>query len=585
MTAVTGELRPGLESVDARRHDLDALRASAMLLGIVLHAALSFVDFPWVVQDRSREPALGLLVLAIHGFRMPVFFLLSGFFTAMLWRRYGTGGLLRHRAKRIALPLVLGCVTIVPATWAVMGWAESRGASSVSGDESGRDIWTAAAYGNLDALRAHVEGGAPLDGVEPLYGHSPLGWAVLGGQDGAIAYLLEAGADPNARYRDQNTALHTAGFFGRAEAVARLLEAGADVDARNVHGETPLDSLRHDRGTTEYIAGLLQVPVDFAAVAAGRERIREMLASQDATSGRARPLPNSPSAGQTPPESERDDREGMAGGLARLMQRPFFQHLWFLWFLCWLVAGFALVVVVFRPLPRIPVPPILVATPLCLLWLVPLTMVTQAFMHGGGSLPGFGADDSTGLVPMPHVLAHYAIFFGFGALMYGVPAAADRLGRGWWLHLSLASVVAAPALALALHAPGARELVGGEGMRNLLANLGQVLYAWLMIFGLMGLFAKLLGRARPGVRYLSDSSYWLYLAHLPLIIVGQVLVQGLDLPAIVKVVLLVAGATTLLLVSYQLFVRYTWIGRVLNGSRTRRRLPAPAAEPAASARC
>jgi peptidoglycan/LPS O-acetylase OafA/YrhL len=72
------------------------------------------------------------------------------------------------------------------------------------------------------------------------------------------------------------------------------------------------------------------------------------------------------------------------------------------------------------------------------------------------------------------------------------------------------------------------------------------------------------------VRYVSDSSYWLYLVHLPLIIVGQVLVRGLELPAMVKFTVLVAGATVILLVSYQLLVRYTWIGRLLNGPRTRR---------------
>jgi peptidoglycan/LPS O-acetylase OafA/YrhL len=560
--------------VDARRHDLDALRAFAMLLGIALHAALSFTDFPWVVQDRSRESAFGLLVLAIHGFRMPLFFLLSGFFTAMLWRRRGTGGLLKHRARRIALPLVLGCLTIVPATWAVMGWAESSHTSSGTAPaNSGADIWTAAAYGNLDALRGHIEDGASLDGAEPTYGHSPLGWAVLGGQDAAIDCLLDAGADPNARYRDQNTALHTAAFFGRAEAVRRLLEAGADLDAQNVHGETPLDSLRHDRGTTELIAGLLQVPVDFAAVTAGRERIREMLVGRGATSRLASPQADSDPAGPAP-------QEPAEGLLVDLMRVPFFQHLWFLWFLCWLVAGFALAAMVSWPFPRLRVPSILIATPLSLLWLVPLTMLTQSLMHGGGSLPGFGADDSAGLVPMPHVLTHYAIFFGFGALVYGCRGAAERLGRGWWLQLSLALLLVPFTLALSLHTPEGRELVADEGLRRLLANLGQVLFAWLMTFGLMGLFGRLLSRERPGVRYVSDSSYWLYLVHLPLIIVGQVLLRGLDLPALVKFTLLVAGSTLILLASYQFLVRYTWIGRMLNGPRTRRQLHGPTVSPA-----
>ena len=47
---------------------------------------------------------------------MPVFFLMSGFFTALLWRRRGLGALLNHRLRRVALPLLIGMFTIVPLT-------------------------------------------------------------------------------------------------------------------------------------------------------------------------------------------------------------------------------------------------------------------------------------------------------------------------------------------------------------------------------------------------------------------------------------------------------------------------------------
>ncbi|MCP5111817.1 MAG: acyltransferase family protein [bacterium] len=551
MTVNTGDL--------CRRHDLDALRAFAMLLGIALHAALSFMDIPWVVQDRSREPLLGLFVSAIHGFRMPLFFLLSGFFTAMLWRKRGLRALLRHRAKRIALPLALSCAILLPALWGIMSWAGSGDTTRAAA--TGKDIWTAAAYGNLDAVRDHVARGASLDQPEPLFGHSPLGWAVLGNQPAVIDYLITAGADASARYRDQNTALHTAAFFGRATAATRLLDAGAEITARNAHGETPLDSLRHDRGTTEYVAGLLQVPIDFNAVTADRTRIRAMLESRGALSRLA--------GGREAAEAEQGVLQRVFGPL---MSDDFFLHLWFLWFLCWLVVGFALVVAVARRFPRVRVPAAFIRTPWCLLWLAPLTMLTQSLMHSGGAIPGFGPDDSSGLLPMPYVLAHYAIFFGFGALMYGSSGAAGRLGRGWWIQLPLALLLLPPALALALHAPAAGELAGDEATRRLLANLGQVLYAWLMIFGLMGLSETVLHRERPRVRYVSDSSYWLYLVHLPLIIAGQALLRDVNLPAMVKLTLLIIGATAILLLSYRYLVRYTWIGRLLNGPRVRRQV-------------
>ena len=109
----------------SRRADLDALRAVAMLLGIVLHAALSFFPSFWVVSDIRQASAFGIVVSAIHGFRMPLFFVMSGFFSAMLLHRRGRGALVRHRFFRVFLPLLLGMVTIVPATNWISGVAIS----------------------------------------------------------------------------------------------------------------------------------------------------------------------------------------------------------------------------------------------------------------------------------------------------------------------------------------------------------------------------------------------------------------------------------------------------------------------------
>jgi hypothetical protein len=194
-------------------------------------------------------------------------------------------------------------------------------------------------------------------------------------------------------------------------------------------------------------------------------------------------------------EKTLDNAEGESGGqqervlkrifndvLLAFMFFPFFHHLWFLWFLCWLVDDLALIVVVSRIFPRVPGPSALIATPLCLLWLVPLTMFTQSFMHWGGTMPGFGPDTSAGLIPMPHVLIHYSIFFGFGLLMYDSHGATEHLSRGWWIQLPLGLLLIPVVLALALHLPWSHNLVGDEDTRRLLANLGQVLCTWLMIF-------------------------------------------------------------------------------------------------------
>ena len=96
-----------------------------MLLGIVLHAAafLLPLDF-WPVQDDwvhstpLDRNGYAFAASIIHGFRMPLFFLISGFFSALLWQARGLRRLVRHRLERVGLPLVAGLFTLVP----VLAW-------------------------------------------------------------------------------------------------------------------------------------------------------------------------------------------------------------------------------------------------------------------------------------------------------------------------------------------------------------------------------------------------------------------------------------------------------------------------------
>ena len=509
---------PSAPTPDPRRHDLDALRGFAMLLGIVLHVTLAFFPSFWPVTDGRASLAgpFDEILWVIHGFRMPVFFLLSGYFTAMLWRRRGVARLISHRARRIGLPLLIGVFTIVPLMDATTQWAYT------SGIDDDSDLFAAAYFGDVLAAESILDGGFDVNAVNP--------------------------ADPN-----KNTALHLAAVTNDAEMAELLLERGANFNARNADWATPLD-----------IAVYFAHPeVAEVIVEGGHIDYRQPGGDWDKIGFWGDGAADSPFHQRVGNGESGEDDIGLSSWVTS------FHHLWFLWFLCWYMAAFAVVAWFFdiatwrrkqsdRPHSRLRS---------ALIWLtVPLTLLPQLAMGDGGQWPVFGPDTSAGLVPVPHVLAYYALFFAFGALIYGrrTPTGelmSDRLGRHWRWVLPVTFLVVLPI---------GLGLTFEDGPWPVAAAF-QAAYAWGMSLGMIGLFSVMLGRERRWVRYLSDSSYWLYLAHLPLIIVLQAWARTTDLPRGIEFTAIVAAATAILLASYAIAVRHTPIGWLLNGRRPRRR--------------
>ncbi|MEM0963577.1 MAG: acyltransferase family protein, partial [Bacteroidota bacterium] len=389
-------------------HHLDALRAFAMLLGIVLHTALGFVPGLWFIEDptASWRGPFDEVFFFVHGFRMPLFFLLSGFFSAMLLQRRGLWGLVKHRLRRVGLPLLVAVVTILPAV--------------------GVGILVGQAWAN-DAAPA---GTAEVQAVE----------AAPPGLDGF-----------------------------------RILDSDRDI---------------------------------------------------------------------------RDNRSFR------------FAHLWFLWYLLWMLAGLAVAAGAVSVVQRVIQIPPLAGT--ISLWALPLLTLLPSLLMGD-PVRGFGPDTPEGFWPLPRLLAYYGSFFAFGILLFGRTDRRgrplhDAIGRPWRILLPGALVLFPFALWLTFSASGAWWPA---------VAAAQVAFTWLMVFGLVGLGQHILSGERFWVRFVSDAAYWIYLAHLPLVFLAQGLVAGWPLPAGVKFTVICLGVAGVLLVTYRWGVRYTVVGRLLNGPRTR----------------
>ena len=102
-----------------RYHALDSVRGVAMLLGVVFHALM----FRMFAGDAPPGlPGMGMGGTGasryfqdwLHSFRMPLFFLISGFFARMMFKKYGLKRYLLKRWQRLGVCLVVSMFTFVP---------------------------------------------------------------------------------------------------------------------------------------------------------------------------------------------------------------------------------------------------------------------------------------------------------------------------------------------------------------------------------------------------------------------------------------------------------------------------------------
>lgn len=396
-----------LTARNRRYHAMDALRAGAMLLGVVLHSAVAYLDRPmpglvWAVHDRSAGPWIDTLFWWIHAFRIPLFFVMAGFFSAMVVRSRGVSGFVHLRLRRVGVPLLAAAVLILPLVYLIWSWGWVR---------AGRATWREVRH--LSFADPHIE--------ENFLGPAHL-WF--------LEYLL--------------------------------------------------------------IYCLI-----YAALVWWRRRPR---AGQQIVTPRR----------QTPRT--------------------------------WLTTWYS---------------PLLVAGPSATL----LAIVPSVFTHFRNPL-----------WPDPGELAYHGWAFACGVWLFGQRDRLDGLARCGGGHLGLGLIAMAAWTWLTRH--GVAAHTESPALRITLAVL-VALACWGTAYGFIGLALRWLDQDRPGVRYVSDAAYWIYLVHLPLVGLSQVLLWEVDLHPSAKFVLTTLAAFGLTLLTYRWLVRYTIVGRWLNGPRSR----PPAADP------
>ena len=98
-------------------------------------------------------------------------------------------------------------------------------------------LWEAAAYGQLDEVKAAVDAGARMEWAHPyVRGYRAVHIASITGHKDVVAFLGSRGADVNAGDNTQTTPLHLAAMRGHASVCTTLLALGADSAAKSKAG-------------------------------------------------------------------------------------------------------------------------------------------------------------------------------------------------------------------------------------------------------------------------------------------------------------------------------------------------------------
>ncbi len=103
-----------------RLHSMDALRAIMMLLGLVIHSALTYAVTDWGSTWSLKDPNAthwtnDYIVNFIHVFRMQIFFFVAGFFGALLFYERQPRRMIKNRVQRIVLPFLVFVFLLWPS--------------------------------------------------------------------------------------------------------------------------------------------------------------------------------------------------------------------------------------------------------------------------------------------------------------------------------------------------------------------------------------------------------------------------------------------------------------------------------------
>lgn len=198
------------------------------------------------------------------------------------------------------------------------------------------------------------------------------------------------------------------------------------------------------------------------------------------------------------------------------------------------------------------------------LLLCPLILIPGA-LAGGTPLPAIES-----FIPQWWPFAFYGLFYVAGWQLFGREQFIETWRPYAW-HVAAACILLFVPYYLLMPVLDLKAIVAGApqqsfGGRLVEASLTAYLSVLLTIASLL-LGQRYFASKSPFLGFVADSSYWVYLLHLPIVIFLQTLLVPLAFPWWLKFIAVLFGTLIPCIATYVVFVRYTPVGWLLHGKR------------------
>jgi len=171
------------------------------------------------------------------------------------------------------------------------------------------------------------------------------------------------------------------------------------------------------------------------------------------------------------------------------------------------------------------------------------------------------------LIPEIPSLIHFYSFFLMGCISYNTPSLVENINKNAHYLLGVGLFLAFGAIVPQLWFES--NDLDYYFLLKAVAILLSCSAIYLLVLGLWGYCSRLKLKDSKLLRYVTDSSYWVYLSNMPIVVILQIMIIPLAIPVFLKFLIVFVGAFAISMLTYECFVRYTIIGGLLNKKRIR----------------